>query len=1264
MPKIIIFNIQKLTTINKLSSFFNHIQQQDPDIIGFTEYDSPPNESLQQSITTLLQSQNFTALPSLPKSRVHIVVKSTFLSSITSQNTFRQHFPPPYNCYLQDFNFTFDGTPTSFILVYIPSFRNHLQTTTLTTITQQEFLEVFESNLRQHTPISPCFAGDWNTAPTYPIFTELALLGCKDCTTKLPPSYAKKPTNISATGENRRLDRFYIHNDVLGFHTIKYRVLNKLPFSTHHPVMLNIRTRARRKQRNTTGENVIFSSSSYTQRQAPFPHHIIQDHELMASIFKPTPLWADNISLSFSYYSEMINSRLQKIKQMIRQVAHYNPTREALRANYRQSHSANLLSTTYKELNKRFKSKLAQTTFSAATIDRAYDLFSSIYEKNTALETTDISNLFTASFSSHITKSLTTAECNQLIQPFQSEEILANLKLLCSKGPSSPGPDGITYQAWSEAWPYAAPHITSFANHTLSGPTTTTLPYHNIFDSLIKLIPKKDFDPNNPNPKHLRPISLTNSIFRLISFSITVRIMPILNRVISPHQQAFLQQRDMHLHIQTAKFLAHQLNTHPNNLNSILLLDIEKAFDSLSHDYISIILQKYGIPDSLIRSIQYQTGVGQARLLNGKHVFKKRIAINRGVRQGLPLSPLIFNLCLEPLILKLQHQLRGIIYNPLHVETTHQLHHQLTITTTIQAFADDLAIFAKDQKDIKECLQIAHTFKQISGLHLNEKKTKIYCHQNNVIQLQESLRTPISITSILENPVYLGVPLLHFDWESKLETLVAKTKRILILDLPIHLRTLGINTYIYSTIFFQDQHSPIPAQLLQRFITSIKQLLSSHIYPSFQLSRNLWYTPRQLGGLGLLDLPTQLLGRRAYFTFYTLFPDLSASCHPTLHRLYRLSLQAHMYHKQNLHNIQRQIFEVMQQHISNRCQIFTIPTTFLQEHRIPINSNTPLIPWYQPFIQEHNFPSIPFKCSVSTMNGTLTLNYSQHYRNELHDVILEEHMRIEQYYLQHQQIPPPMEPYGAPADLTLPSDQIIAIPIPTPQPLFANVLHYLRAWQKITQRNSQPVELSATPLSTLANPLRPSNFQLQDQFSENNTPIPLTTADDLNHLSMKLHWQKLELLKASYTWRHISIENQQWSQFFKVMSSQIFCNPNHYYWLYALNAGYLNNTFYKPCLCGLALTAESPIKHVFHHCTASTSIWNFLYPGQLYPRVICPTSLNMQAIQQLHNFIGFTFHLHRTNYARVHNDENGIDLEDEDELQEIYFHFTSAHNRF
>jgi hypothetical protein len=88
-------------------------------------------------------------------------------------------------------------------------------------------------------------------------------------------------------------------------------------------------------------------------------------------------------------------------------------------------------------------------------------------------------------------------------------------------------------------------------------------------------------------------------------------------------------------------------------------------------------------------------------------------------------------------------------------------------------------------------------------------------------------------------------------------------------------------------------------------------------------------------GLGLLDLPTQLLGRKAYFTFYTLFPDLSASCHPTLHRLCRLSLQAQMYHKQNLHNIQQQIYDVMQQHISNRCQIFTIPTTFLQEHRIP-----------------------------------------------------------------------------------------------------------------------------------------------------------------------------------------------------------------------------------------------------------------------------------------------------------------------------------------
>jgi hypothetical protein len=78
--------------------------------------------------------------------------------------------------------------------------------------------------------------------------------------------------------------------------------------------------------------------------------------------------------------------------------------------------------------------------------------------------------------------------------------------------------------------------------------------------------------------------------------------------------------------------------------------------------------------------------VRHARLLNSKHVFKERTAVSRIVRQKLPLSSQIFNIYLAPLTLKLQHELCGIIYNPLHVEPTYQLHHQLTVTTTIQAF--------------------------------------------------------------------------------------------------------------------------------------------------------------------------------------------------------------------------------------------------------------------------------------------------------------------------------------------------------------------------------------------------------------------------------------------------------------------------------------------------------------------------------------------------------------------------------------------------
>ena len=1262
MPKITLFNIQKLSTPTKLNTFLHHIRYTQSDIIALTEYDVSNDIHIQSTINSILSTNNFTPLDNVPTSRVQIFVSNSFHPTISSQNTFQQHFPPPYNQYVQDFNYTFEGIPTSFILVYVPTYQQESALTHLTTITQPDFLNTFRLIFSSHTPPSPCICGDWNSADNHSITDFLARHDCLDCLTKLPHHFTFKPTNISGVGTNRRLDRFYVHTSILNFHRFKYKLLKKLPFSTHLPVLLNIRGKSRRKQRRTSAEATFFSSHTYSARPSPFPHHILEDKALMDHIFNPTPLWPDNVSLSVSYYTEMIQARLQTIKKLIRTLDFNKPTRSSLRENLRRSHSSNPLSTTYKQLNERFKSKLKETTFSNSTIDKAYDLFSSLYTTDSSTDNSLISQIFNTTLSGFMDTSVTPSEHQQLLSPFTDDELKRNLNLLCAKGPSSPGPDGITYQAWRAAWHQACKHITAFANDSLTI-TGEIKPQHNIFNSIIKLIPKTGFDPEDPNPAKLRPISLTNTIFRLISYSLTKRCMPIFNRLISGHQQAFLEKRDIHLHIQTARILAHHLNTSPASINSILLIDVEKAFDKLNHEYIRIVLHKYGFPAAFIECIMYQTGTGSAQLLNGKFILKRKIPIQCGVRQGLPLSPLLFNLCLQPLILRLQAELKGIIFNPLHVATTSTLYPSLTTTTTVQAFADDLAVFARDANDLQRTFTICSDFTNISGLSLNKEKTKVYCHSRAIPYITSSISATFTVTSIKQNPKYLGIELLSVDWETKLSDLLERARRINFWDLPLHLRTLGMNTYIFSTLFFHDQHHPIPSQLLTNFVQDIKEVIMNQMKPSLPKKTDLWYIPRQLGGFGLLDLPTQLQGRRAYYILYTLFPSISKSQHPYLTQLFRLSLQAEAFDIENMTTINASLMSLIAEHNRDNKPEVHIPPNFTSHSTITLEPNIAITPWFSRIVNPDS--SLPRNLHYSMGARHLKFNYSQLFRNDRREEEATRRQQLEASYLERNLLPPALGSYYAPLDLSLPTDQIVSVMLPPPPPpAYPNLAQYIISWQKVVNNITTNTSLSYRVIQLFSDndpellPL--SSFALQKQFRTEEL-CTVTTSEDLNHLSKKLHWKTSNILITSRTWIDHGFSIHRWKKFYKSLTGMIYSNPKKYYFLYALNAGLLNNRFYTSCPCEhVEPTTQSPIRHVLNDCRITNSLWEFLHDDSPRPNLICP-ELNTPTMIQLNHFVGYLFYAHQMSYSRSINHEDPIDWSDEDELALLHHHYTSRY---
>jgi hypothetical protein len=374
--------------------------------------------------------------------------------------------------------------------------------------------------------------------------------------------------------------------------------------------------------------------------------------------------------------------------------------------------------------------------------------------------------------------------------------------------------------------------------------------------------------------KNYRPISLLNTDYKLLTKALSLKLGKAAIDLIHPSQAGFMKGQKITDQTMLTRMVMEYGETYKID-GLIVALDQEKAYDRIAHDYLWKTLEAFGIPDQFIQTVKaLYNGAETKVMVNGE--LSQPFRVIRGVRQGDPLSCLLFNLAIEPLAEALrQSNLKGI-----NIPGTDE-------RLIASLFADNTTVYLAAEDDLAILQLILDKWCMASKAKFNSGKTEIIPMEKphfrnevaNTRRTHENCQTvPLSIHVAKEGE---AVRILGTWFGNNVDECQVWTPKLDAIDKKLELWEKGhptlegrkhiISMYVGGMTQYFTHVQTMPCHIEDKLEKRIRKFMwTGRTVPPVNLET--LYAPVEVGGRNLLDIKARnkavkIMRAKMYFDF-------------------------------------------------------------------------------------------------------------------------------------------------------------------------------------------------------------------------------------------------------------------------------------------------------------------------------------------------------------------------------------------------------------